>query len=298
MPQTACVVDVHCVTRWSKLGMRFSGVLLAELVRRAEVLPAARYVSFEADSPRGHSTSLVLQDALGLGALVALEAEGRPLPLEHGGPVRMVVPGRYFYKSLKWLRRLNFLSTDRLGYWEREAGYHNTADPWREQRYQAAALTRQQMAEALSQGVLGRRDLRGLDASGQQLPGLMAAGACLRNANFARAVLSGACFDGANLTNASFELADLRGASFRRADLEGTNLAGADLRGCDFSAASLTAATFCREGADGGLAQLARVDASTCFDAAVWEQLLPAQAECLQRLLASASGPPGHEGSP
>ncbi len=293
MPQTVCTVDVHCVTRWSKPAMLFGGVLLAELARRAEVLPEARYVSFVADSPRGHSTSLRLQEALDLGALVALEAQGEPLPLAHGGPVRMVVPGKYFYKSLKWLARLDFLAEDRLGYWEREAGYHNGADPWQEQRYAAAALDRKEIRGLLARRELNGCDLRGLDAAGQELAGLRAAGALLRNANFARAALAGACFDGANLTNASFEQADLRGASFRGADLEGANLAGADLRGCDFSAASLLAASFCREAADASHTLPARLDAETRFDPTVWEQLLPAQAACLVRLLDAARSESG-----
>lgn len=288
MPQTICTVDVHCVTRWSKRAMLFGGVLLAELVRRVEVLPEARYVSFVADSTRGHSTSLLLQEALELGALVTLEAQGAPLPLAHGGPIRMVVPGKYFYKSLKWLARLDFLAEDRLGYWERKAGYHNGADPWQEQRYAAPELDHEEMQALLARRELNRSDLRGLDAAGQELANLKAAGALLRNANFARAALAGACFDGANLTNASFEQADLRGATFRGADLEGTNLAGADLRGCDFSAASLVAASFCREAANGRQTLLARLDGETRFDSTVWEQLLPAQAACLARLLDAA----------
>lgn len=288
MPQTVCTVDVHCVTRWSKPGMVFGGVLLAELVQRAEVLPEARYVSFVADSARGHSTSLLLQEALDLGALVALEAQGAPLPVAHGGPVRMVVPGKYFYKSLKWLARLDFLAEDRLGYWEREAGYHNGADPWQEQRYAAPVARHGEMQARLARRELSGCHLRGLDAVGHELTGLRAAGAVLRNANFARAALAGACFDGANLTNANFEQADLRGTTFRGADLEGTNLAGADLRGCDFSSASLLAASFCREAPDGSQMLPARLDAKTRFDPTVWEQLLPAQAACLARLLDAA----------
>lgn len=297
MPQTTCVVDVHCVTRWSKPGMLFGGVLLEELVRRTEVLPAARYVSFVADSPRSHSTSLLLEDALSLGTLVALQAQGSPLALEHGGPVRVVVPGRYFYKSLKWLVRLEFLAEDRLGYWEREAGYHNTADPWLEQRYQAAALMPHEVQALLAQRELGQRDLRGLDACGLSLPGLRAVGTLLRNAKFAQSVLCGACFDGANLTNANFRQADLRGATFRGADLEGADLAGADLRGCDFYGASLLAASFSSQAADGSHELPAVLDAGTRFDPAVWEQLLPAQSALLARLLKAAALEPNEGAS-
>src|SRR5204863_743217 len=105
LPQIQRTIDVHCVTRWSKLGARFSGVPLADLLHPAEVHPAAQFISFIARSDRAHSTSLPLADAVRLQTLVALTYEDAPLPVEHGGPVRTIVPGRYFYKSLKWLER-------------------------------------------------------------------------------------------------------------------------------------------------------------------------------------------------
>jgi DMSO/TMAO reductase YedYZ molybdopterin-dependent catalytic subunit len=126
------VVDVHCVTRWSQPGMRFGGIPLARLLEPCAPLPSARFVSFVARSERAHSTSLPLAEALDLGTLVTLTRDGEPLAPAHGGPVRTVVPGRYFYKSLKWLERIELLAEDRLGYWEAEAGYHNRADPWRD----------------------------------------------------------------------------------------------------------------------------------------------------------------------
>ena len=142
------IVDIHCVTRWSKPAVRFGGVLLADLLSHAPPKPAARFVSFVSRSERSHSTSLVLAHAISLETLIALSCEGQPLAAEHGGPVRVVVPGRYFYKSLKWLAGVELLAEDRLGYWEATAGYHNHADPWQEQRYIAPGLTKQQAAAA------------------------------------------------------------------------------------------------------------------------------------------------------
>ncbi|MCA9270067.1 MAG: molybdopterin-dependent oxidoreductase, partial [Planctomycetales bacterium] len=126
-PQDALQADIHCVTRWSKRGMSFAGVSLARLLQLAAPQAAARFVSFVAYSERGHSTSLPLEDALALNTLVALTHNGAPLASAHGGPARIVVPGRYFYKSLKWLASIELLADDRLGYWEAEAGYHNQA---------------------------------------------------------------------------------------------------------------------------------------------------------------------------
>jgi DMSO/TMAO reductase YedYZ molybdopterin-dependent catalytic subunit len=128
-------IDIHCVTRWSKLGAYFGGVLLQTLLDICQPLPQARFVSFVARSTRRHSTSLSLKDVLWLGTLLALSYEGQPLTQEHGRPIRTVVRDRYFYKSLKWLEEIRLVAEDELGYWEKEAGYHNEADPWREQRY-------------------------------------------------------------------------------------------------------------------------------------------------------------------
>ena len=253
MPQREQAIDIHCVTRWSKPSMAFRGVPLAALIEQAHPTAAARFVSFVARSERGHSTSLPLADALRLESIVAFEADGRPLPPEHGGPVRLVVPSRYFYKSLKWLTRIELLESDRLGYWESEAGYHNTADPWHEQRYLASTISKTAAQAILAQRDLQERDLRGLSAAGRDLAGLKAARAQLRDADFRRCDLSGASFDGANLSNAHFEAARLRGATFRHADLEGANFDGADLRGAVLLADSITAATFAG----------ARLDAST-----------------------------------
>lgn len=243
-PQTERAIDVHCVTRWSLADVRFTGVPLAELLDECDVRPEARFVSFVARSEREHSTSLLLDEARALGTMVALSAGGVALDIEHGGPVRTVVPGRYFYKSLKWLARIELLAADRLGYWEAEAGYHNEADPWREQRFMAPTLSRAEMAAVLTTRDFAGRDLRSLDAAGHDLSGLNAQQAWLRDANFRGAKLVGARFDGANLSNAHFGGADLRGASFVGADVEGADFCGADLRGCDLRGTSQLGSSF------------------------------------------------------
>jgi DMSO/TMAO reductase YedYZ molybdopterin-dependent catalytic subunit len=278
LPQAERRIDIHCVTRWSKPAVPFGGVPLRDLLDRCRPLPEARFISFVARSERNHSTSLPLDEALALGALVALTAEGRPLETVHGGPVRTVVPGRYFFKSLKWLERIELLAEDRLGYWEAEAGYHNVADPWREQRYMAPSLDRREVRELLARRDFSGRDLRGIEAGGMDLAGLMARGALLRDAHFERSVLRGACFDGANLSNAHLEGANLRGATFAgRADVEGADFRGADLRGADFTGASLFGATFVPEPGDTEGWGPARLDAGTRLDAAAVETLTPHQ---------------------
>ncbi|HEV7225816.1 MAG TPA: molybdopterin-dependent oxidoreductase [Pirellulales bacterium] len=279
MPRVRQIVDIHCVTRWSKLGVAFGGVPLDALLAPACPTPSARYVSFVARSLRGHGTSLPLEEARKLGALVALEVDDEPLDERHGGPVRIIVPGRYFYKSLKWLERIELLEADRLGYWESEAGYHNAADPWLEQRYLAPALTRQQMARALAGRDFSGQNLRSLDARGRDLSGLVARDAILRDADFRDCRLGRADFAGANLSNAHFERADLRGASFAGADVEGANFAGADLRGANFAGASLFGASFHAEGSNPTAPQLAAaIDGATHIDPASIDQLTPLQA--------------------
>jgi hypothetical protein len=265
------------------LGVRFGGVLLADVLSAAMPLATARYVSFVAHSDRGHSTSLPLADALGLGVLLATEAEGRPLATEHGGPVRVVTPGRYFYKSLKWLRRIELLAEDRLGYWEATAGYHNRGDPWREERYVAAALGREEVRRVLVARDFAGRDLRSIDAAGHALDGLDARGALLRDADFQNARLAGADFSGANLSNARFNGADLAGARFADADVEGADFCGADLRGADFRGASLFGATFIAG------ESAARIDAATRFSPERLDDLAAEQAQ----FVSAASSPMG-----
>jgi DMSO/TMAO reductase YedYZ molybdopterin-dependent catalytic subunit len=270
-------IDIHCVTRWSQLGLRFRGVLLADLLACCQPLPTARYISFVARSVRRHSTSLPLEDALALGTLVAFSCNGQPLEECHGGPVRTVVPGRYFYKSLKWLETVELLAEDRLGYWEAQAGYHNRADVWRQERYLAPTLDRRQARELLARREVRGWDLRGLEAAGLDLRGLLAQGALLRDAHFERACLDYAHLQGANLTNAHLQGASLRGADLRGADLSGANLCGADLCGADLSGAVLLATTFTPEPGESTPWGPARCDAATRWDGTTTEQLTPEQ---------------------
>ncbi len=287
-PTVTRAVDIHCVTRWSKLDVAFTGVPLAAVLHKCSPLPGARFVSFVARSERDHSTSLPLTDALSLETLLVWAANAAPLETCHGGPLRVVVPGRYFYKSLKWLTRIELLAEDRLGYWEAETGYHNVADPWQEQRYMAPTLSKQEASALIANRDFSGRDLRSIDASGRDLAGLNARQALLRDANFSKCNLQRACFDGANLSNANLDGADLRKASFRGGDVEGASFAGADLRGADFSGASLFGATFCHE-----LQPLraARIDRSTRISPDQLEALTPVQMEFVHRSLSNALDP-------
>ena len=265
-------IDLHCVTRWSRLGVEFSGVPLSTLLELCRPLPTARFVSFVAHSERGHTTSLPLSVVREADVLVAFEADGQPLSSEHGGPVRIVTPGRYFYKSLKWLARIELLTVDQLGYWEANAGYHNTADPWKEQRFLAADLDLQEVRRLLSTRDFSGRDLRGLVATGVDLRGLQATGAKLRDAHFEGADLRDSHFDGANLSGAHLERADLRGATFCvdengvAADLEGADFRGADWRGARFLGASLIGATFGPSDPGDSTSTPAIIDATTVID--------------------------------
>jgi DMSO/TMAO reductase YedYZ molybdopterin-dependent catalytic subunit len=132
LPQSEIAADIHCVTRWTKLGMRWKGVPVQILLDLARPLASARFVI--AHGEQGYTANLPIEAVRGANALVAHEAEGAPLTPEHGYPVRLVVPSRYFWKSAKWLRGLELTESDRPGFWE-GYGYHNDADPWREERY-------------------------------------------------------------------------------------------------------------------------------------------------------------------
>ena len=285
LPAVDHVVDVHCVTRWSKLAMRFGGVPLRYLLEQCRPLPEARFISFVARSARRHSTSLPLTQALDLGTLVACSWEGKPLDEGHGGPVRTVVPGRYFYKSLKWLEIIELLAEDRLGHWEAKAGYHNTADPWHEQRYMAPRLEGWVVRQLVSRRDFSGWDLRGLDARLHDLAGLKAHKALLRDSHFEQANLQQADFAGANLTNSHLEGANLRQVSFRQADVEGANFRGADLRGADFTGASLLAATFCPDPANGGDWGPAILDACTRLEEPAIAELTPAQQDFIRQVM-------------
>ena len=133
LPSREITIDIHCVTRWSRFDARFRGVHWSELAKLVRPKPSARFVlahaeqGFTANVPRA-----ALEDE---NALLAYEADGEALTPEHGWPLRLVVPSKYFWKSAKWLRGLELLDRDRPGFWERY-GYHNEADYRKEQRYE------------------------------------------------------------------------------------------------------------------------------------------------------------------
>ena len=132
LPKAENVQDIHCVTRWSRFDARFSGVHWRELAKLVRPTPSARFVI--AHSEQGYTANVPIEFLEDDNALLATEADGEPLTPEHGWPLRLVIPGKYFWKSAKWLRGIELRATDEPGFWERY-GYHNDADPWREERY-------------------------------------------------------------------------------------------------------------------------------------------------------------------
>ena len=132
LPATEVTTDIHCVTRWSRFDARFKGVHWRELAALSRPKPTARFAIAHAEA--GFTANLPLEAIEDENALVVYEADGDPLTPEHGRPVRLVVPTRYFWKSAKWLRGIELSSIDKPGFWERY-GYHNDADFWKEERY-------------------------------------------------------------------------------------------------------------------------------------------------------------------
>ena len=132
LPSREVTVDIHCVTRWSRFDARFRGVHWNELAKIVKPKPSARYVIAHAE--QGFTSNLPLEALEADEALIAYEADGEPLTPDHGWPLRLMVPSRYFWKSAKWLRGLELRASDQPGFWERY-GYHNEADYWKEQRY-------------------------------------------------------------------------------------------------------------------------------------------------------------------
>ena len=133
LPHSTYTGDIHCVTTWSKFDVAFTGVSVDDLLTAARPQADAHFVM--AHSSTGYTTNLALSDVTGGKAWVVWEYGGQPLAREHGGPVRLLVPHLYFWKSAKWISRLELLAEDQPGFWERN-GYHDRGDPWLEQRYQ------------------------------------------------------------------------------------------------------------------------------------------------------------------
>lgn len=131
-PQKAVVSDIHCVTAWSRFSNEWQGVLTRHMLSVVQPKASAKFatlLSFD-----GYITNVPLAALKDEDVLLAHSWQGKPLELAHGWPVRVVIPKLYFWKSAKWIRQIVFLDTDRPGYWE-ERGYHNSANPWREERY-------------------------------------------------------------------------------------------------------------------------------------------------------------------
>jgi DMSO/TMAO reductase YedYZ molybdopterin-dependent catalytic subunit len=132
LPKIVSTSDFHCVTGWSRLDNLWEGVLFKKITDLVKPLDSARYVSFIAEG--NYTSSLPLKDLMYDDVLLAYKLDGKPLEPKHGGPLRLVVPKKYAYKSVKWVRELNFTKNCKLGYWEKR-GYSNSADPWKEERY-------------------------------------------------------------------------------------------------------------------------------------------------------------------
>jgi len=135
LPRSEVTSDFHCVTRWSRLDNRWTGVLFTEVLKLVRPTSAAKHALVLAEE--GYSSNIPLADLTLSSVLFAHLHDGEPLTAEHGGPLRLVVPHLYAWKSVKWVRGFLLLSEERLGFWERN-GYHAYGDPWKEQRYSGA----------------------------------------------------------------------------------------------------------------------------------------------------------------
>ena len=132
LPKTVDVSDFHCVTGWSRFDNKWEGVRFSDIAKIAEPKDNARFVTIEAEG--GYTTSMPLSELMEPDVLFAYNYNGMPLEPIHGGPLRLVVPKKYAYKSAKWVRRIVFTEEQELGFWE-QRGYSNSADPWKEERY-------------------------------------------------------------------------------------------------------------------------------------------------------------------
>lgn len=239
--------DTICVTGWTHFAHRWGGVMLEDVLAVAQPSPEARFVRFVAHSPRNHDTSLPLEYAV-QHVMLAHELDGQPLDVSHGGPVRSVCEGKYFYKSVKWLKRIELLSQDQLGYWERESAYHNEADPEKEQRYDAKPLDSAEFERRVRERDFNRAfaimddkfaTLRGTDLSGSNFER-----AWIKQCKLLEMSLKGIRAANANFTRTSFVDSDLRDADLTRCDLEGADFRGSDLRSADLRWTFLTATRF------------------------------------------------------
>jgi DMSO/TMAO reductase YedYZ molybdopterin-dependent catalytic subunit len=133
LPRTETVYDIHCVTSWSRLDQGFTGVDFDALLALVMPTKEAQFILFESEAD-GYSTNVSLAELQSQRALLAYAIDGAPISLAYGGPVRMVIPHLYYWKSSKYITRIRFVAEDKPGFWE-VRGYHNHADPWTEERY-------------------------------------------------------------------------------------------------------------------------------------------------------------------
>ena len=132
LPRVEATQDIHCVTRWSRFDAGFAGVPWSALKELVGQRPTARFAIAHAE--QGFTANVPVSFLEDEQALLATHADGEPLTPEHGWPLRLAIPGKYFWKSAKWLRGIELSATDKPGFWERY-GYHNDADPWKEERF-------------------------------------------------------------------------------------------------------------------------------------------------------------------
>lgn len=265
LPTVEKIWDTICVTKWTHLDHRWSGVMLDTVLAMAEPSPDARFVRFVAYSNREkpHDTSLPL-DYARAHVLLADQLDGAPLTTEHGGPVRSVCEGKYFYKSLKWIKQIELLAEDSLGFWERESAYHNNADPWLEQRFVPEPMAADEFAQRLAARDFS--DAKAIkDEQFKQLRNIDLSGSSFERAMIKACDLSGVNLRGANCQRANFTLtefvgANLCGANLRDCDCEGADFRGADLSGADLRKTSLTVARFTRRDATIQGAKFRRAD--------------------------------------
>lgn len=132
LPQVEKIADVHCVTGWSMIGATWKGVQISRLAQLAEIKDEAKFAILE--SVHGFTANVPLKEAFADNALITYRINGKPFSLDHGAPVRALIPDLYFWKSAKWITGIKFVKEDQPGFWETR-GYHNHADPWKEERY-------------------------------------------------------------------------------------------------------------------------------------------------------------------
>ena len=231
-------LDIHCVTSWTRFGSQFTGLPVSILLDEVVLLREARFVSFAAYSDRDHNTSLPL-DVVKESSWLVHEFEGEPLSEEHGAPVRVVTPGKYFYKSLKWVKSIEVLAEDRLGWWEINSSYHNNADPWAgDERFTSGSMRPEQLDRFLEAPNYDK--YRGRVMLGLDLRRWRPSTANLRRLYLKNCDLRDVDLSKADLREANLSLSDLSGANLSEADLSGSDLEGADFGGANLTGANLT----------------------------------------------------------